>query len=516
MLKFQVFEGSEPAGSWPLRNAYLVGSDGNAIRCDILFEPGLICCEKRESGAAALALQHKVGDLGELTIQTCLLPERDEPYLLTLELARHRLMTLYNKLEDWAMFDLADDHVVTRRTAAARDKFLEAISIQHEDPATADKLAFEALTTALDGTEELALAHSELLLNKRVSTSSIPQTPIACSINYDKAHDRLRGGVQKHFDLLHVPTPWKVIAPEENEFNWGPMDVWTEWANVNRMPVMAGPLISFEPSNLPDWIYIWEHDYDTIRDLVYEHVERVVVRYRDSIKVWNVLSGLHVNSHFTFNFEQLMDLTRMTTMLVKKAQPNTKVIVEISQPFGEYFATNQRSIPTLMYADLLVQSGIQFDLLGIRLPMGQALPGQYTRDLMQISNMLDTFSHFGKPIALTCSVPSEPVTQMMIAAPDSGEPLDPSSGYWRRPWSPTVQSHWLEAVYQIALSKPYIETIVWDALVDNPEIALPLSGLIDEELQPKAAMQRLIGFRKQLKSAGEHIDSPSVSTKHLE
>ncbi|QDU33627.1 hypothetical protein KS4_16790 [Poriferisphaera corsica] len=510
MLKFQVFNGSVPAASWSLRNAYLIGSDNNAMRCEVSFEPGEIVCEKRDSGACALALQHRVGDLGEMTLQTCLLPEREEPYLLTLELARHRLMTLYTKLEDWAMFDLEEDHAVTKRTEFAKQRFIEAISLQHDEPAKADQLAFESLMASIDGTEELALAHSELLLNKRVSTSSLPAAPITCRVNHDEAHEKLRGGVSKHFDMVYVPTPWKTVAPEENVFKWNKVDSWTDWARSIGKPIMAGPLISFDPANLPDWIYIWEHDYDTVRDLVYEHVERMVMRYRDSVTVWNVISGLHVNSHFTFNFEQLMDLTRMTTMLVKKLQPNVKVMVELRQPFGEYFAKSPRSIPTLMYADLLVQSGINFDLLGLKFPMGQAVAGQYTRDLMQISNMMDAFSHFGKPLALTVGVPSEPVTQMMIASNDNDE-VDANSGYWRRPWSQTVQSHWLEAVYQIALSKPFVETVVWDALVDHPEIELPLSGLIDEELQPKAGLQRLIGFRKQIMNAEQHIESAQLN-----
>src|SRR5438045_2909649 len=99
MLKFQVFEAGQPATRWPLRNAHLLGADHSAMRGSIRFEQGLLVCEKKESGAAALALQQDVGDCGELTLQTCLLPDREEPYLLTLELARHRLMTLYNKFE---------------------------------------------------------------------------------------------------------------------------------------------------------------------------------------------------------------------------------------------------------------------------------------------------------------------------------------------------------------------------------------------------------------------------------
>ena len=93
MLKFEVYDDGRTPDRWPLRNAYLIGTDGNPVRADIAYEDRLLIVDKREAGTAALALQHPCGDLGEVTVQTCLLPERDEPYLLTLELARHQPVT---------------------------------------------------------------------------------------------------------------------------------------------------------------------------------------------------------------------------------------------------------------------------------------------------------------------------------------------------------------------------------------------------------------------------------------
>ncbi len=152
----------------------------------------------------------------------------------------------------------------------------------------------------------------------------------------------------------------------------------------------------------------------------------------------------------------------------------------------------------MMYVDLVVQSGMQFDGFAVHLLMGQAQSGQYTRDLMQISNLLDQFAGYGKPVYLTMGVPSEPVTQMMMPGPDSGEPLDDNSGYWRRPWSAQVQAHWLEAVMQIAASKPFVEAVAWPDIIDHPHIELPLAGLVSEAFQPKGALQRLAAFRQSL------------------
>lgn len=504
MLKFHVFDNGKPATRWALRNAYLLGSDNSAMRCDIRFdgEHGLILCEKREGGAAALALQQSVGECGELTLQTCLLPDRDEPYILNLELARHRLMVLYNKLEDWAMFDLSPDHAVMKRVENARRMFVEALCLQNTEPARADFLAHECLVTSVDGSEELALAHAELLLTKRRTSGAMPKHPVGVGIATHQTGDRLRQAILAGFDFINLPMNWKQLVPVEGEYKWAATDNWVEWCSKHRIAVTAGPLVAFDPTQIPDWLYIWEHDYDTVRDVIYEHVEKVVSRYRNVINAWNIVSGLHVNSHFAFTFDQLMDLTRMTTMLVKKIQPAAKAIIEMRQPFGEYYAQNQRSIPPLMYGDLIVQNAIQFDALGIKLQMGQAVSGQFTRDLMQLSNLLDGMAVFTKPLHVSLAVPSEPVTPLMLAAPEGGEPIDPHSGVWRKPWSGLVQSRWMEAALQIVMSKPFVEAASWQDLADHPEIEMPLGGLIGEDLQPKAAFRRIVNFRRHTLTGG--------------
>lgn len=518
MLKFLTYENGAPAANYRLRNAYLIGADGNPMRGQIAVDGGAIVCEKREAGSVALAVLHDVGDLGRLTLQTCLLPERAEPYLLSLELARHRLMTLYTKLEEWAMFDLEADHPVSKRAERARNLFVEALCLQNDDPAQADRVAQQCLEISLDGSEELALAHSDVLLTRRRETNAVPRIAIGCGIGLDQGHDRLRASIKANFDMLALPTPWRALAPNEDEYRWQMMDRWIDWAARQRVPVMAGPIISFDPANLPDWLYIWEHDYDTIRELAYEHVHRVVERYKGVVSGWTIVSGLHINDHFTFNFEQIMDLSRMVAMQVKRVQPGASTMVEIRQPFGEYYSSNPRSIPPMMYADLLVQSSLTFDAFSIELLVGQACPGQYARDLMQVSNVLDQFAALGKPLMFCTAAPSSPVTEPMLPGADSNQAVDADAGYWRRPWSQLVQSHWLEAVLQIALSKPFVESIVWHDLVDHPNIGLPLSALIAEDFQPKKAFSRLVQFRRELsrRTSASTTSSPASVTGDLE
>jgi hypothetical protein len=75
--------------------------------------------------------------------------------------------------------------------------------------------------------------------------------------------------------------------------------------------------------------------------------------------------------------------------------------------------------------------------------------------------------------------------------------LDPvAGGRWRRPWDPQLQAEWMEAVYRVALSKPFVESVAWANLADMGQ-TLPAGGLLDDMLQPKPVFKRLHDLRDQ-------------------
>src|SRR4051812_42971057 len=141
MLSFAVFDERGPARDWPLRRAHLfTTADEVPLHGEVRLEDGVIRCSKAATESAGLALQFPVdlppgehppapgqGLLGLLMLRTSLLPERDEPYLLSLELARHRIMLVLNKLEEWQLFDLPPEHPVMRQFEHAPGEFTAAL-----------------------------------------------------------------------------------------------------------------------------------------------------------------------------------------------------------------------------------------------------------------------------------------------------------------------------------------------------------------------------------------------------
>jgi len=344
-----------------------------------------------------------------------------------------------------------------------------------------------------------------MLVTRRRQSGQLSRGVFGCGIGPHQSAEPVRGVLQNKFDYVVLPTPWRQIEPEEQQYNWSVHDGWAEWARRARTPLLAGPIIALHPEVAPSWLTVMEHDYETIRDILYEHVERVVSRYKHVVTVWNVASGLHSNALLNLTLDQLMDLTRMTVMVTKRVHPAAKTLVEITHPFGEYYAMHQRSIPPLVYADMILQAGIPIEAFGLKLLMGRASNGQYTRDLMQISDLLDRYQTLGKPVHLTgIGVPSEPVPRLLEfgrgtrSGPGSPlEPPDDEAGFWRQPWSSNVQTHWMEAVYNIALSKPFVDSAAWVDLVDHADSDMPKAGLANESFKAKSAYGRLIAMRQQ-------------------
>lgn len=487
MLRFQVFIDGVPPQDFDLSTAYLLGSDQVPIRGEFSYANGEIVCRKRAAGPAALMVMWPIKNFGSVLLETTRLPERDQPYLLNLELARGRVMRLVQKREEWGLLDVPEAQGVNDRATECRDLLIEGIT-HAAAPAKASEYADKCLQIALPLSELASLTHADLLLQRRINTRNFPRGAFGLRAEILQANEPYRRILVPNCDYVMLPVHWKGVEPQEQQFTWSPTDEWIDFLRRARLPVVAGPLVQFREDSIPDWLYIWEHDYETVRDMLYEHIDRVVSRYGAYVALWNVLSGLHVNAQFSFTFDQLMDLTRMAVSLVKKVSPNGRTMIELTQPWGEYYASNQRSIPPLLYAEMIVQSGISFDMFGVQLRFGVPKEGCWQRDLFQISCLLDRFAPLGKQLMISgLQVPSAPT--------------DAACGVWRKPWNDALQAKWLEAVTDIALSKPFVEAICWHNLTDMPGgKAVPAGGLLASDLQPKQAFKTWVSLRRAVQS----------------
>jgi hypothetical protein len=491
VLRFKVY----PAGGRRLppnlRGAHMVGNDNVPLRTEVTWTDDEIRCTPRMQEPVGLSLLWPVPEFGTIQLQTTRLPARNAPYHLHVELARHQLMRLTVKREEWGLFDYPGMEDIAGQIDACRDAFVLALQNAPDDPEQAAEHADEALRRGLWAAEEMARFHASVFLGRRQQSGGFARPFLGVAVPEAISNADLAKRVCDAFDFVYIPLVWRDIQPTEPDPNYAKIDACVKVCGDARLGLRGGPLLTFGVRSVPDWMYIWENDFEAIYEAAREHVERTVQRYAKPISSWIVASGLQADNVFGFSFEQTMELTRMAASVTKKIAPRSQVLIDLSQPWGEYYARNQQTVPPLLYADMAVQSGINFDGFGLQFLFGLDSEGYHVRDPFQVSALIDKLANLGKPLHVTAlGAPSAP--------PPATDGDDSPGGQWHSPWSDDVQAEWLNTLCEIALSKPYVETVCVHPLSDGPDNVITHGGLLREDMSPKPALQRLIEMRQRI------------------
>ena len=472
-MRFRVFENGQPAEKFKLCGDYLFGSDGVAIRrAEITYKNGIIRCKKPNQETAGVALLWPIKGFGRVLLATTCLPEREEPYNLNVEIARAKLMQIIMKREDWSYFNNIED--AGGLSKEAQNLFIQSIQNISDAP-LASKLADAALEKAIVFSENLAREQSESLFEARVKSHGFGRGCLGCQA--DPAlitNPKYVENLLKLFGFITVPINWAQIEAQKGTYDFSSVDACFEFLSKKRVILGAGPLLRFSKEYIPKWLTRNDADFGKIRDSAYRFVSTVVGRYAGIVRAWRVISGLNAYNHFGFNFEQVLEMTRAATMAVKAASERGLKMIEITNPWGEYYGEGLHTIPPLVYVDMVVQSGINFDAFGLAMQFGKNQAGMHVRDMMQISAVLDYFLPIAKPLYITD-----------VEAPSKNDEGPDEAGVWHGEWDETRQGQWIDEFYKIALSKPFVDTVTYSHLADTESSTIKHSGLLTSELEPK-------------------------------
>jgi len=481
-MRFQVFKNGKVVDKFKLCGAYLFGTDGVGIRrAKITFKNGFIECEKPNLGTAGLALLWPVDGFGRVLLPTTCLPERTAPYILNVEIARARLMQIINKREDWSFFDSVEG--LEGICKEAQDLFIQAIQKITEAP-PASKLADESLRKAVVFSEKLAIKQAESLFDARGKNHGFGRGCLGCRIDPMQIYNsKYVEKLLEFFGFVTIPINWAQIESHKGSYDFSMVDACIDVLGKKKLAISAGPLLCFSEENLPKWLLHSGGGFEKIRETAYQFVSKVVARYAGDIHTWSVINGLNVFNDFGFNFEQVLEMTRAANMAVKAASDRAFKIIEISNPWGEYYAAKTDTIPPLVYMDMVVQSGINFDAFGLAIRFGKNQPGMHIRDMMQISAILDYFGPIAKPLYITdVEVPSQNGGGLQRAE---------VAGEWHKEWDQPRQGQWIEQFCKIALSKQFVDTVTYSNLSDAEDSTIANSGLLTDRLEPKKSFHTL-------------------------
>ncbi len=490
-MRFQVFKDGKVFGDFALHGAYVFGTDGMAVRrATIESKGGLIKFGKPNLETAGLALLWPVDGFGKVLLPTTCLPERTQPYNLNLEIARAKLMQIVQKREDWSFFDGVDE--LRPLSDDAQKLFIKAVQ-NISDAARASRLADESLKKAMIFSERIAAHSAASGFGARGRNHGFGRICLGCRVNPEQiTNAKYVEHFLKLFSFAMIPMEWGRIEPEKGIYDFSSVDACVNVLGKRKVALGAGPLLRFSEDFLPKWLLESGGSFEKIRESAYTFVATAAARYAPIIRTWCVISGLNAFNRFGFGFEQILEITRAATMGVKAATERAVKIIEVTNPWGEYYATTADTIPPLVYMDMVVQSGINFDAFGLQMRFGADRAGMHVRDMMQISAILDYLAPIAKSLY---------VTEVEVPSRNGSGPNSPQlAGIWHKNWDELRQGQWLEQFYRIALSKPFVDSVVYSNLSDTGASVIANSGLLTAKFEPKKSYDMLRKLRHTIYS----------------
>ena len=489
-MRFQVFEKGKLSDKFELFGAYLFGSDGIAIRrSKISFKKGVIECEKPNLETSGLALLWRVDGFGKVLLPTACLPERDKPYILNVELARAKLMQIITKREDWSFFDGMNGADVFQK---AQNLFIQSIQ-NISNPSKASMLADLSIEKSLLFSEQLANQQADSLFSLRRKNHGFGRGCLGCKIDLGQIKNAKY--IEKLLDSFHyvtIPINWGQIESERGSYDFQVLDACMKVLGKHHLAICGGPLLRFSKAYLPKWLLDKKLSFEKVGEAAYAFVSELVSRYTGQIRVWRVVSGLNVFNCLGFSFEQILEMTRASTMAVKACSERSLKIVEVSNPWGEYYGTSTNALPPVVYMDMVLQSGISFDAFGLQIRFGKNQAGMHVRDMMQISAVLDNFGLIAKPLY---------ITEVEVSSKSNGGAESPEvSGVWHKLWDEKRQGEWVEQFYKIAFSKSFVDTVTYSHLADIKNSVITNSGLLTGDMEAKESFSTLQKLRKGISS----------------
>ena len=476
-----------------LINAHLLTRDNQVIQGNVVIDDGVITAHAEGHTNYALCLLYDAGTAGRLMLQTSILPQRKKPYILSVELARHRIKSFLDLCENWSLFYLSDDNPAVLKWEESRQIFTEALVCK--DERQMGILARKALELSIEASERLTMVHAQILLHRRYANKAASSSTLGVKVASSRFDEPLRDLLQNNADIIAIPMRWSEIEQQEGTFTWGGIDRWVKWARDHRKNIIAGPLLDFtNETGIPEWVKALEFDYIQLRDKCYDHIERVIHRYGGAVSFWNISSGINLNRHVQLSLSNMVDLIRTARLLVKQSRKDARVMVELAEPFSEFVANTPESTTAKVFLARLSQEGVSLDALGVQLLVG-GYGGRATRDLMLLSAKLDEYLHLDFPLIISSlGAPSKTISER--------------SGWWKTPWDETRQEEWATQMLAITLSKPFVDSVLWTDLFDYKTMDLPMAGFVSIKGKPRPVMNRVLSMRKRLMKPLGPLDLP--------
>ena len=465
-----------------VKRAYCSSLEGIPWECQSRVENNSLIVDRPSDEAGNLNIPWVVPGHGQLVVTSTSLMQRPEAYQLEVELARGTLNRLRNSVSFASLSGWDVPSSIIEKRDLAQQLFIRAATSQHM-PGQAAKWAEESLTHSIQGAEDFGLQRARFLLHSRQQQIAKLPTLWAARCESKQLRQRVRKSLSSTFNSMSVSMPWKRISTDAGKYRWEALDKQIQWCRRKEMKVIAGPLVHLNQENVPDWIYLWEDDFTAIQNYYTDYVREVVTRFSNDVDIWNSIANLNVDNCLSLSEEQLLHMAVSTIETIRQHDTRTPLIFTVSQPWGEYLAQSTRDMSPMTFADTLVRSDLGINGIGLEINWGFHDESTLPRDLLELSQHIDRWSHLGLPLVIHLTISEV-----------AGEASDDTSNISNSDDTVSLTSR-SRNILTVLASKPAVQALIWNQLVDSKNSSQPVAGLFDVDGKAKPILKDLHDLR---------------------
>lgn len=477
--------------NWSESNqAYITGLDGRIFQTHTAVQDNILTCQRSFSDSGKVSVPWPVEGHGKPVLTTTSLREREEPYFLSLELARGKLAQVRDQWWYWEQGHLSIPAKFREAQKEAFSSFAEASSHQ-DDLDRCDRAARNSIAKACEAADILSDAYvTQRMASIRKSSGHAPSL-LGSATDVSVLTEAGSKVFLDSFNTASVPIRWTDIEPEEGNYNWQPIDDMINFCHQNRIITRGGPLLSLRPDGLPKWLKCWAVDFLNLASFVCDFVDTAVSRYTGLVRIWEVSSAGNIGGALDLNEEQSLSLTARTLEAAIRTDSDSQFFIRIEQPWGEYQRLGKHRLSPYQFVDAIIRSNVAINGVSLDINIGYSPRGCFSRDMLSISKLIDQWSQLGLQIHVNLCCPSS----------SENDPLANSSltileNVCRAPWSEEMQSEWMEKNIPLIMSKPAVTGVFLRQFSDSVPHRFPHAGLLDAEGRPKKLLEAIQQQRK--------------------
>ncbi|MDZ4659492.1 MAG: endo-1,4-beta-xylanase [Bythopirellula sp.] len=489
-MRFRLHDQSRiPAGG--LERIYVAGAEEIPWSTRARWQGEELVVERSNNESGSVYVPWRVDGQGQCFLATGTLMERQHPYLLEVELARGLIQRIRNRLFIWEFLGMITPVELNQQLQLATRNFSRAATMQSNHVDAAEH-ANTAIAQALEMSEAMVGVYAQQAMASRQQQTPV-STLMGVALGPKLPSVETRRKLVDACNIIQIPIGWRAIEQREGKRNWKHTDEQLAWCQQAGLKVSAGPLLQMDDRGIPDWLVLWDGDFDNLMKLFLDHVKSVVSRYAGRVHLWQVASRVNTGKMLSLEEEQRLHLVAHALDLVRKLDPRTPTVVSFDQPWAEYLGAQTEDLAPSHYADALVRADLGISGFALEINAGFRPGGSVHRPTFEWGRLLDQWSMWGLPLMACISTASAESRD-----PSARKNIDVSFPSGMNQSDQDPQRYWAGAILPMLLARSAVQVVLWNQLTDSEPHEFPHAGLFDGKGQPKPTLDLMRDLRKSL------------------